>query len=221
MLTASGGLATLPAMDDRIDRELPEMLPREHVLGSRSRPDLSDVPSFLRRDDPTGTARSEAPVPRDRTNAGLERFVAVARQPSPVETPDPGAIPMATISPRRLLHAVAVVALAWGVISFGRQVATASAASAHADELRAANATLQGEVTAMQRELTLIQESRYVAQEARAYRLGSPNEIPFALQPGAPALSDDAPGSASNRLGTSDDAGGPVDTWLRILFGPG
>ncbi len=133
---------------------------------------------------------------------------------------DIAAIPMATISPRRLLQVVATVVLAWGVISFGRQVATASAATTHADELRAANSALQLEVVAMERELTLIQQHRYVDQRARAYRLGSVSEIPFALQTGAGPLPADAPGSASVRLGASPADGGPLESWLNLLFGP-
>jgi hypothetical protein len=137
------------------------------------------------------------------------------------QVPDPAALRMAGISPRRLLQVVAIVAFAWGVVSFGRQVASASAASAHAAELRGANAELQGQVSAMQRELALIQERRYIDQQARAYRLGTANEIPFALEAGAPALPADAPGSASNRLGAEPTTGGPLDHWLELLFGPG
>lgn len=208
-------------MNDGIDQEPTGALPREHGPGSGPGRDLSSVPSFLRENLETRSPRPDGATRHALATAEARRLVAVGLEADQVEMPDPGAIPMATISPRRLLHVVAIVALAWGVISFGRQVATASAASAHADELRAANAALQRDVTAMQQELNLIQEGRYVAQEARAYRLGNPNEIPFALQPGAPALSDDAPGSASNRLGASDGTGGPLETWLSILFGSG
>lgn len=221
MLTASCGLATLPAMDEQADHqphvgkaELSAFVPGQEV-------DLSAVPSFLRPQTDEGGAPSDDVPQRGAITASRKRLVRTGPRPIIAAAPDPGALPMATISPRRLLHIVAIVAIAWGVISFGRQVATASAASAHADALRAANAAIQGDVTAMQRELALIQERRYVEQEARAFRLGSPDEIPFALQPGAPALPEDAPGSASVSLGASGAAGGPLDTWLRILFGPG
>lgn len=199
-------------MDEPADHEPLDVLQDLGASEGDVMGDLSATPSFLRA--AAGTGRSQ--------HLG-ERARAVLPQlgVEDAQAPDPGAIPMATISPRRLLHIVGVLALTWGVISFGRQVATASAASAHADELRAANATIQAEVTAMQQELTLIQEQRYVELEARAYRLGSPNEIPFALQPGASPLPADAPGSASQRLGAEPDSGGPLETWLRILFGPG
>ena len=135
--------------------------------------------------------------------------------------PDPSSLPMAGISPRRLLLAVAIVAIGWGVVSFGRQVAAASAASAHAGELRAATATLGSEVAGLQRELELIQEQRYIDQQARAYRLGGAREVPFGLQANPPALPVDAPGSAAHRLGAQVATETPLNAWLRVLFGPG
>ena len=176
------------------------------------RGDLSAIPSFLR-----SRARG------DEQGADVPEPAWPLRQPQPVlaPTPDPAALRMAGISPRRLLQVVAIVAIAWGVVSFGRQVASASAASARAADLRAANTQLQDQVAAMQRELALIQERRYIDQQARAYRLGTANEIPFALEAGAPALPADAPGSAANRLGADAPKGGPLDHWLELLFGPG
>ena len=177
-----------------------------------SRGDLSAVPTFLRSRSSGAEAVPEPPPPAWPT-----------RRPMPVlaDGPDPAALRMAGISPRRLLQVVAVIAIAWGVISFGRQVASASAASAHAASLRGANAQLQVQVSAMQRELALIQERRYIDQQARAYRLGTAREIPFALEVGAPSLAPDAPGSAANRLGAPTTAGSPLDHWLELLFGPG
>lgn len=181
--------------------------------------DLSAVPAFLQAGDPDERLGRHASG-RDGASPRQVLTGTSAGRPAP-DVPDPGAIPLATISPRRLLHVVAVVALAWGVISFGRQVATASAASSHADELRGANAALQDQVGAMQDELTLIQEQRYVDLQARAFRLGNPNEIPFALEANPPALAPDAPGSASTRLGAVTPPSSPLDRWLDILFGAG
>jgi cell division protein FtsB len=174
--------------------------------------DLSAIPTFLRSRAPGDAAAPE----RSRLGWSVRRPVAV-----PAEVPDAAALRMAGISPRRLLQVVAIIAIAWGVVSFGRQVATASAASAHAASLRSANAQLQDQVAAMQRELALIQEHRYIDQQARAYRLGSAHEIPFSLEPGAPSLPPDAPGSAANRLGATVATGSPLDHWLELLFGPG
>ncbi|MEO8208376.1 MAG: hypothetical protein ABI598_05015 [Chloroflexota bacterium] len=187
------------------------------------RPDLAALPSFLREAEGPNDSGSSA---GGRERGTLERS-DVRRLASAIETsgisdlaaPDPSTLPLATISPRRLLQAVAVVALAWGLISFGRQVASATAASSHADELRAANTSLQIEVAALQREFILIQEPRYVALAARAYRLGTAREIPFALGAGVPALADDAPGSAAVRVGAGGGGNGPLESWLHLLFG--
>lgn len=177
-----------------------------------SRGDLSAIPTFLRSRAGGESAAVSPPGP-----------AWPVRRPAPADAqgPDPAALRMAGISPRRLLQMVAIIAIAWGVISFGRQVATASAASAHAASLRSANAQLQDQVAAMQRELALIQEHRYIDQQARAYRLGSAHEVPFSLEPGAPSLPPDAPGSAANRLGATVTTGSPLDHWLELLFGPG
>lgn len=174
--------------------------------------DLSAIPTFLRGRTRGSRIAADAPEP-----------VWPAPQPLPVfaDAPDPAALRMASLSPRRMLQLVAIVAIAWGVVSFGRQVASASAASAHATALRGANAQLQDQVTAMQGELSLIQEHRYIDQQARAYRLGTAKEVPFALQAGAPALAADAPGSAATRLGAPSTAGSPLEHWLALLFGPG
>jgi hypothetical protein len=73
----------------------------------------------------------------------------------------------------------------------------------------------------MERELDVIQDQRYISQAARAFRLGSPNEIPFALQAGAPPLPADAPGSAAVKLGAQTVEMSPLERWLDVLFGPG
>lgn len=173
--------------------------------------DLSAVPTFLRSRRGASEGHSRAPGP-----------ASPIRPPMPVlaSGPDPAALRMASLSPRRILQIVAIVAIAWGVVSFGRQVASASAASAHAATLRDANAQLQDQVAAMQQELALIQERRYIDQQARAYRLGTAKEIPFALQAGTPPLAADAPGSAAHRLGAPTVSGSPLDHWLELLFGP-
>lgn len=183
--------------------------------------DLSAVPSFLRAESGGPHPVSTSSDPSDRAATRRERVVYSPPRPVVVLAPDPGAIPMATISPRRLVHVVAAIAIAWGVISFGRQVATASAASGHADELRAANIAVTDQVAAMERELTLIQEQRFVDLEARAYRLGTRDEIAFALEGGAPPLPANAPGSAAVRLGADTRSGSPLERWIDLLFGPG
>jgi len=109
-----------------------------------SRVDLSAIPSFLRSRAGADEAGDDAPAP-----------VRVVRQlgPALAAAPDPAALRMAGVSPRRMLQVVAIIAVAWGVVSFGRQVASASDASAHAATLRAANSQLQVQVAAMQHEI--------------------------------------------------------------------
>lgn len=147
--------------------------------------------------------------------------IGPASRPEPVPVPDLAALPMFGIAPRRLILAGAAILLAWTVVSFGRQVAEASASSARAEELRAANAALTDEVAAMEQELQVIQDQRYISQAARAFRLGNPDEIPFALEADAPPLPADAPGSAAARLGADEVRDGPLERWLDVLFGPG
>ncbi len=185
--------------------------PFDAAPGGPPKRDLSALPAFLRRagSDEASDGRTPEPIlPGPRT------------RPVVVAGPDLGALPMAGISARKLLFAVAVLAMAWGVISFGRQVAAASAASAHAAELRAANTQLASDVDGLQKELQLVQEQRYIDQAARAFRLGTAQEVPFALQAGAPALPPDAPGSAAQRLGADGGRVSPLDAWLQVLFGP-
>lgn len=206
-------------MDDHVgDEPIEPGALRRIDLGTDA--DLAATPAFLLDgDDDPNAADSTDAAPRSASR--LERVVFSPPRPIVVLAPDPGAIPMAAISPRRLLHFVAAIAIAWAVISFGRQVATASAASSHADELRAANGAITSEVAALQDELALIQESRYVDLQARAYRLGHRDEIAFALEGDAPALPADAPGSASVRLGADARTVSPLERWFDLLFGPG
>jgi cell division protein FtsB len=128
---------------------------------------------------------------------------------------------MISIAPRRVILVGATILLAWLIVSFGRQVAEASASSARAEELRAANAALAAEVAAMELELQVIQDQRYISQAARAFRLGASGEIPFALEADAPPLAPDAPGSAAARLGEETESMSPLERWLDLLFGPG
>jgi hypothetical protein len=193
----------------------PQDMPLQPDGGARPpRRDLSVLPAFLRRPPAGGTPRA-APSSLPGHGAYDEIRPVVATRP------DPALLPMISISPRRLLLIVGLVVVAWGLVSFGRQVAAASASSARADLLRVANAQLGDEVAGLQHELQLIQEPRYIDQQARAYRLGGAHEVPFALADGAPTLLPDAPGSAAHRLGADGGEGSPLDIWLRILFGPG
>lgn len=168
--------------------------------------DLEGLPAFL-----SGHPRA----------AAASRIAAAPDHPSVAPVRDAATLPMAGIAPRRLVLMGVALMVAWMAVSFGRQAAEASAASTRAEELRAANAALADEVAGLERELKTIQDQRYIAQAARAFRLGSAQEVPFALKAGAPSLAPDAPGSASVRLGGDPAARGPLSRWLDVLFGPG
>jgi hypothetical protein len=87
--------------------------------------------------------------------------------------------------------------------------------------MRASNAALEVEVSALQGELALIQREAYIVQQARQYRLGTAREIPFILADDAPPLAPDAPGSAAVRLGAVTERTSPLESWLDLLFGSG
>lgn len=191
---------------------------------------LDGIPAPLvsdgdRRDEPGPVGHDLASVPaflrgRPGRAPGAPSRVVIAGAP-PEPALDAAALPMAGIAPRPLILLGLTIVVVWLVVSFGRQVVAASAASSRSDELRAANGALALEVAALERELQTIQDERYIAQAARAYRLGSVREIPFALQAGAPPLGPTAPGSASVRLGAEDARRSPLESWLEVLFGAG
>lgn len=147
-------------------------------------------------------------------------------QPAPGKTsravaPDLSALPIVGITGRRMAVAIGVLLAVWIVLMFARQVGDAGAASTRADVLVASNAGQASRVAALSRELQQIQRPRYIDQQARAFGLGSSRETAFSLDPNAPALPVDAPGSASVRLGMDIDDGSPLDHWLTLLFGSG
>jgi cell division protein FtsB len=130
-------------------------------------------------------------------------------------------LPVAGLTRRRVALLLGSLLAAWVLLLFAHQVGQASEASARADAMRTSNAALQTDVAGLQSELALIQRQAYVEQQARAYRLGTPREIPFALADNAPSLPPDAPGSANVRLGAVTVQPSPLEQWIRLLFGPG
>ncbi len=127
---------------------------------------------------------------------------------------------IAGITRRRAALVLAALVSIWIVAVFVRQVGDASAATARADRIRVANRELGADVSALQAELQLIQKQEYIEQQARGYGLGSGRERPFALVADASPLPQDAPGSASARLGATRGDQTPFESWLSILFGP-
>ena len=137
-----------------------------------------------------------------------------------VAEPDLTALPIVGITRRRLATVLGALLAAWVVILFARQVSEASAATARAEAMVAANAARKAEIVALEQELDRIQQPRFILQEARGYGLGGSKEIPFTLAPGASPLPADAPGSAAKRVG-AETSSSPLEHWLTLLFGPG
>ncbi len=127
---------------------------------------------------------------------------------------------VAGLSRRRLMVAAIALAVAWVGFAFVQQVSEAAAITSRAVEMRAANAQLEARVSAAELELIQIQGLAYVEQQARAYRLGKSNEIPFTLEADPPPLGPDAPGSAATSVGADQLATSPLENWLSLLFGP-
>ena len=144
--------------------------------------------------------------------------------PAPDQDPtprlDPATRPKPSLSRRRVITLAGVLAAGLLTLGFARQVGEASAASDRADALRAQNAALHAEVDGLQADLTRVQDPRFITLQGRAFGLGGPGEIPFALAADAPPLAADAPGSASVRLGATPRTTSPLDAWLEVLFGP-
>lgn len=160
-------------------------------------------------------------VPDDVIDARAARADGASLEGRPaIVAPDLAALPIAGITRRRMAAVIGVVLAAWIVIVFARQVGEASAATTQAERIATENVQRQGQVAALERELEVIARPRYIAQQARGYGLGSEREIPFALAPDAPALPDDAPGSATVRIGADTDPVSPLERWLTVLFGP-
>jgi hypothetical protein len=100
------------------------------------------------------------------------------------------------------------------------QVGDASAASARAEAMVVENAARHAEIAGLERELERIQQRRFVLLQARGHGLGGHKEVAFTLDPDAPAVPANAPGSAALRVG-APSAVSPLESWLGILFGSG
>ncbi len=136
-----------------------------------------------------------------------------------IAQPPVAARPARGINGRRLAVLVAGLVSLWLVGVFARQVGDAATAANQADQMRARNAAVSRDLTELQKELELIQQPAFVANVARGYMLGSPREIPFTIDPNAPALPADAPGSVGIRPDDAASERSPFDAWLQALFG--
>jgi len=136
-----------------------------------------------------------------------------------LSTGSSAARPVLSFTRRRLALLVAGLFSLWLVGVFARQVGEASSAASQADEMRARNAAMERAVASLEQELKLIQQPGFVAQMARGYLLGSSREIPFVLDPGAPPLPANAPGSTGIKPDATAQTASPLDSWLQVLFG--
>ena len=134
--------------------------------------------------------------------------------------PDLAALPIAGLTQRRVAILIGALLAAWIILLFARQVSDASAAASRAEVMIAENAARHAEIAALERELDRIQQRRFILLQARAHGLGGHKEIAFTLDPAAPPLPADAPGSSALRVG-APEAVSPLESWLRILFGSG
>jgi cell division protein FtsB len=166
------------------------------------------------RSDPSTDADDEVTVAID--TADLVDSAAAL----PADGIDLSALSIAGITRRRVGWVAAALLSAWIVVVFARQAGEAATASNRADQIARDNAALAAEVASLERELDIIEQPAYISQQARAYNLGSPQEIPFTLDPSVPAPGPDAPGSARFRVGAHDDRPSPLESWLSLLFGP-
>ena len=130
-------------------------------------------------------------------------------------------LPVAGLTRRRIALLLGAVVASWVVVLFAHQAGQASEATARVEAIQQANAAREATVAALEGELALVGQRAYVTQQARQYRFGGANEIPFALAADAPALSADAPGSTGSKLGRTTERPSPLESWLRLLFGPG
>ena len=166
---------------------------------------------------PQNISGPSAPVPDDDPDANDPTTDAGSGD----DRVDLSSLSIAGITRRHVGWLAAGLISVWILLIFARQVGEASDAASRATQLASDNAALATEVQSLESEVALIVRPEYVAERARAYRFGSPHEIPFALAPSVAAPVDGAPGSASVRLGARDDRQTPLESWLSLLFGPG
>lgn len=170
------------------------------------------------------TPRSAPQPPNRRDEAAPDAADAPANavQPAVADEPevvDLSSLSIAGITRRRVGWVIAVMVSAWIVVVFARQAGDTAAASSRADQIARDNAALAAEVAALKNELEIIERPEYVAQQARGYRVGSRQEIPFTLDSSVPDPGPDAPGSAALRIGAPAERPTPLESWLSLLFG--
>jgi hypothetical protein len=172
-----------------------------------------------RRESPPSTRRA-GPAGADADDATAIPSDPAAEAAGAVDGIDLSSLSVAGITRRRVGWVTAGLVSAWIVVVFARQAGDAASAASRVDQMVVDNRALAAEVASLEQELQTIEKPQYIAQRARAYRIGSGREVPFALDSTVPAPAADAPGSAALRLGARDTSMTPLESWLSILFGP-
>ncbi|MGI8929045.1 MAG: hypothetical protein ACR2H0_06245 [Candidatus Limnocylindrales bacterium] len=111
---------------------------------------------------------------------------------------------------------VVIVVAFWVVLGFARTMTQLNAATERRVVLTAETTALTAQVDAAHRELVLIQTDGFQALQARAFAIGAPGEIAFALEAGAPSPVPVVPLGSE---GAATDPQTPLDAWLKLLFG--
>jgi cell division protein FtsB len=185
---------------------------------------MSAAGSYPRGNVNTPRSAQEPPDRRNETGIDAEDAATnpaeAARSADAADDIDLSALTIAGLTRRRVGWVAAGLISVWIVVVFARQASEAAAASSRAEEIARDNAALAAEVASLEHELQIIEQPAYVAQQARAFGVGSPQEIPFTLDPSVPDPGPDAPGSAALRVGAHDDRPTPLESWLSLLFGP-
>lgn len=112
--------------------------------------------------------------------------------------------------------AVALVVGAWLVLIFGAALTELNEATECAADVRAETAALQARLDAGRREVELAQTEGFLQMQARAYGMGLPGELPFALEPDAPPPPPVTPLGQERAVAPPAT---PLESWLRLLFG--
>jgi hypothetical protein len=146
----------------------------------------------------------------------------MTRAAAALETKNPGATARgrAPFCLRRLhfvLLGIAIVAV-WLVFVFARALGDLDRATARQQSIAAEAVTLETRLDADHRELALVQTDAFQRLQARAYGMGGPGEIVFALPQDAPAPPQVTP-LGGPVPAAADESTTPLDAWLYILFG--
>ena len=171
-------------------------------------------------DDSRGSRVTDEPASSRRVGETADALPPDAAPTSPIDRVDLSGLSIAGITRRRVGFVASAFVAIWIVIVFARQVGDATDAANRAAQLAADNAALAAEVKSLENEVAQITRPEHVAIAAHGHQLGAPDEIPFTLDPSVAAPADGAPGSASVRLGATQDRPTPLESWLSLLFGP-